>query len=806
MSIATDLKTSIDTEYRDYETPGVPASGEHKPHKPTLRSTFKTLVDLADAAGTTKVVAEVADLADLPDPEEGDRAEVRDDPLGDVPNGNGVWSYDEGTLAWVWVSDLWPQSAQDAIDAVEAAGIAALAALPSSKLVPVTITTPNANTWNCANVAPYAASTSTVVFGLAASSNTGAMTINIPTIGAKPFLMPNRDPIPSRHFNLNDPFAAVYVLALDAVILLWGGGAVTAHIATKANAGSTAGHLKADVAFAGSKIASPSDAALNAIQTFEVVASHDKAYGNVSVTVYATDGVTPVRTGVLRKSATDATVISDSGTYLAGDLLRIRWSNITGAPYLLPTANPALGKAIRVLGTVLDPPVLANASNPVQVRRVDDITWFFDVYPHDAHYTGAQKRNRGSDWVRYVLVNMGPFMTISVAPALNSYMAHYKRQTAPFCNLMYDEVPVGIAPETGVSPSTVEPIMYSKKVGTFTPGTGALACGLGHGGLIPESWKMTGTKSDPSTGNLPPFNSGVTAATRSNPLTVTIPGANYQVGRTFTLQGITGMVQLNGVPLTVSSVGPGDVYTINGIDSTAWGVFTGHTAGNYVEKDTLDLQALPIGVVYSGDKVISVFTGFIGTNTAPGFVAGNGEKAARFTYTLTFESVADYQCRVQVRYDPTDPGVNVQMATVDGNMAYLLPVRDADECAGFLGGVPVNAIASGTHVLTINQGDGAQRSIGKVDEVRSWWSGAKTSQLRVRNRSGAPDGGSATGYSHKENGVKIPRLGNTFVSTFVDYNKIYGDPIRVAAGDQDVHLIVFDYDFDITMISADPIV
>lgn len=801
MADSATIKADLRAAFRDHEVDGVPASGPHEPDKAAIRAALALLVDLASAAGTTKVVATVADLATLPDPGDGDRAEVRADPAGDVENGNGVYSW--SGAAWTWISPLIPGIVQTAIEGieaaaaqsildVEAAGVNALAALPASRVVPTTVTLQNPNLFSMASVAPHVGDATSAYLGLAGGSNTSTLVeVTLPNgIGKKTLIMPDGGGIPLRHLTANYPMMIRYVAALDRAVLLFPEQPAASIITTEVAAGDTAAHIRRKIAPVGGRWHPHAD--VNQHQTIDIIVTNDKIFGNCSFTLYDRDGTTQLFTGVIRDTD-KVTVLSAAGAWKVGSLLRLRSSG--GAPYVVqPTdrVTQNLSKLQAAIG--MAPPQLPNIDNPVQVYRADEITWFIDVYPHDAHYTGAQKRNRGSDYTRFIMINMGPFMAISVAPALNGYLQQQKRQLHPWSNFMFDDVPTGTFPETGLSPSTVEPIFYSKKVG----GPPAVQAGLGHNYLIPDSWKMTGTKSDPSTGALAPNQGGITAATTTNPLTVTIPGHGYVVGRTFTPEGVVGMTQINGVPLTVTAIN-GDVLTIGGVDATGFGAFVSHPAPFYVEKDAQNLQNLPIGKVYSGDRVVSVFTGWTATATP-------GEQSSKFTYTLTFESKAAHQCRGQVRYDPTAAGVNVQLATVNGNMAYLLPVRDADFAAGFLGGAPVNALHSGTHLLPINQGDNAQRAIGMVDEVRLFWSGAPTAQIRVRNLSGAPDGGSPTGYSHKENGVRIPRAGNTFVTAFDHGNKVYGDPIRTAAGEQDVHLIVFDFEFDITMLSADPIV
>lgn len=70
----------------------------------------------------------------------------------------------------------------------------------------------------------------------------------------------------------------------------------------------------------------------------------------------------------------------------------------------------------------------------------------------------------------------------------------------------------------------------------------------------------------------------VTAATNSNPLTVTVPGNPYAIGDEVYFSDIEGMVELNGLTLKVTAAG-GGVLTFGGVNSTAWGVFTGAGGG-----------------------------------------------------------------------------------------------------------------------------------------------------------------------------------------------------------------------------------
>lgn len=128
MADAASIKANIRAEFRDFAIDGVPASGAYEPQKPGIRSALTATVDLAQEAkdiasqaGTTFAVATVADLADLTPTAVGDRAEVRDDPAGDVEDGNGVYSWTGST--WVWISGLIPASVTAELQAAQEAAL-----------------------------------------------------------------------------------------------------------------------------------------------------------------------------------------------------------------------------------------------------------------------------------------------------------------------------------------------------------------------------------------------------------------------------------------------------------------------------------------------------------------------------------------------------------------------------------------------------------------------------------------------------------------------------------------------------------
>lgn len=69
----------------------------------------------------------------------------------------------------------------------------------------------------------------------------------------------------------------------------------------------------------------------------------------------------------------------------------------------------------------------------------------------------------------------------------------------------------------------------------------------------------------------------ITAATATNPLTVTVPDSGWVVGDRIYFDGVEGMTQINLRTLRVSAVA-GDVLTFD-IDASTWSAFTGSGGG-----------------------------------------------------------------------------------------------------------------------------------------------------------------------------------------------------------------------------------
>lgn len=122
--------------FRDFVVEGVPASGENEPAKLEIRQTWDVVDDAVEdlkvrisEAGTRIIVNTKAELATVPSPTVNMGAEVRRDPAGDVPNGNGVYRYTGS--AWEWVGPIVPDALQEKLE--QAAEDAATAAVGDSQ-------------------------------------------------------------------------------------------------------------------------------------------------------------------------------------------------------------------------------------------------------------------------------------------------------------------------------------------------------------------------------------------------------------------------------------------------------------------------------------------------------------------------------------------------------------------------------------------------------------------------------------------------------------------------------------------------
>lgn len=134
----------------------------------------------------------------------------------------------------------------------------------------------------------------------------------------------------------------------------------------------------------------------------------------------------------------------------------------------------------------------------------------------------------------------------------------------------------------------------------------------------------------------------ITGATQANPAQITSPAHNLQTGSIIVISGVGGMTQLNGNTYTITVVDANN-FTLNGIDSTAFGAYT--SGGSWTSNNTfsftlfgnnvnpfpqpnfgilstqlviggIDTNGDPIRIIDDGGAVVNSFG--IGSNTTNG--------------------------------------------------------------------------------------------------------------------------------------------------------------------------------------------
>ncbi len=74
----------------------------------------------------------------------------------------------------------------------------------------------------------------------------------------------------------------------------------------------------------------------------------------------------------------------------------------------------------------------------------------------------------------------------------------------------------------------------------------------------------------------------ITAATKTNPCTITVPSGSVAKGDVFSIASVGGMTELNGTSY-IASVVVGGLITLLDVDATAYGTYT---SGGYIQRGT----------------------------------------------------------------------------------------------------------------------------------------------------------------------------------------------------------------------------
>lgn len=429
---------------------------------------------------------------------------------------------------------------------------------------------------------------------------------------------------------------------------------------------------------------------------------------------------------------------------------------------------------------------------PVSFLREDANTDRIKIRAHPTNYLDGQSK-RHSDEVTVIQFNMRDFQgDPGGAPCMNSWFSRWKgRGYQHDLNMMFRALDSGLSVETGQVPTTIEPPSFVLNFDTQTPAQAAIS-GFGHGYLGGTNWSCRGTLNDPSTGT-------IAAASQTNPLTIRVPTGGYVIGDKLTPRGVTGMVQINDVQLTVTNVTttvqPNDTLTFAAVDATAYGAFTGHTGG--IDKLGPDLAFLDIGAEWYGDSLNTIAVGYM-QSTA-------NENICRYTYSTTYESVQDHHIRLVTQYDFTDAGIVVTPGMVR-TFATLAAFTDMNRCRGLYNGV-------WGPVLVIDKRDDSTTNLGLPDAVEFWHTDFPEKKCLVRNNSGI-----GKAYLQSNTGLAGPFVAvdrqaayPSYISNFDWGVKLYADTVLDGTGATKTNMtgkvLIFDtsYIWYLSAPVADPV-
>jgi hypothetical protein len=489
--------------------------------------------------------------------------------------------------------------------------------------------------------------------------------------------------------------------------------------------------------------------------TYKATETNDEA-GSYNVTIQNGDGSAFLAATAL----TDANLAAPApGAIQAGKLVEL-FRRDAGAGSALewitrPDATTA-PQAETMISMGLKTP---KPNRPVHALQVGDNLALIRVKLHEDHYTDITYANH-SDHLKIGYMNVGPFMSLDDDfLALNSMWGHMKNKDIEFGNFVYDALDSGTTVETGLVWSAFEAVIIigdmADAADTVNLGSNFQLAGRAHGHVVdPPTTSRVGYRKDTANGT-------PTAATKSNPLTVTANGSQAKVGERVRFSGVLGMTQLNDTWLTVTgSAGNPTVLTFAGVDSTSWGTFsnTSSTPADPVEREQTDLADPAINNEWAGIRLIQHANGEL---TVP-----DGTVACSFTDSTTFEQHEDYQILFEWELDFND-AVGITPGTRSGGYALMCPTSGVNRAVGYVNGV------QGT-VKIIDKRDGTNTLFGYAEKIVLWNADDPEVQLVVENIAGA-------GYTHFEDGVGVAYAAEVFGANNDYGTKIYWPVYPVSA-------------------------
>lgn len=464
---------------------------------------------------------------------------------------------------------------------------------------------------------------------------------------------------------------------------------------------------------------------------FEFECPLTKLVGSYDVTLYQADGTTLfvgpfALTDWQDEQFPEAGLVEGDWIEFQRDASLTFWKTLHRADAVsLPLANSVIASTLKT----------PKPDRPVSSIQMGQNLSSIGVRMPIGAYADATLANQ-EDHLRVAYFNIAPFMGLGTeAPtgfyALNSLSGRVRNQDVVFSNFVFTELDSGTTVENGLVPSAFEPVFIALDMAV--PATYDLT-GPFHGNVTDVVSERRGYRRDSSTGK-------ITAATRTNPLTLTIGTITAaQIGDRIRPSSVVGMTEINNVWLTItgrSEVGNTTVLTFSGVNATAYGVFSSNDVN--IEWETVLSPTL--SAEWDGIRIEQEQSYWMWTPPGPSNVPPP-KKWCYATVLTTFEPGADYAVKVEWTADFTDPGIVITPGTRGGGYALMCPNTGVNRTAAF-----VNAV-QGAVTVTDTRSGGTQ-TFGNAEEKVNWNADFGDVQLVVENIAGV-------GYTHFDNGVGVP--------------------------------------------------
>lgn len=145
---------------------------------------------------------------------------------------------------------------------------------------------------------------------------------------------------------------------------------------------------------------------------------------------------------------------------------------------------------------------IPSPDRPVMVVKAGDNLNYISIRLHEDNYADASYASQ-SDHLRVALFDQGDFQAdTNGEPVVNSFWSYIGGQLVHTANFLFKALDSGTTVETGLVPSTMEPVMILGDFADAANTTNFVLSGPGHGHVTPDAWTLIVTRNDSSTSNV----------------------------------------------------------------------------------------------------------------------------------------------------------------------------------------------------------------------------------------------------------------------------------------------------------------